>query len=266
MGQHLVGDVLDFHKVLKHPEALAALLAFAESECSEENLLFYSRAERFRVVAKESGVRGQAMTAEARALVEEFLLPQSPYALNLPAEVLKMYTKGVTPNLVFAESTSIPVTADMFDQAIDVIYHTIKDDTFARFKQAPEADSLLRRFPGLGQRFTKDLSTDPNKQFVDPPTSRRDVSNNTPSFMRPNLMRSQSLVGMQGLTIDVSCADSASETEPSASAPKSSGHRLQAVGRKVIEAMGHHEDGTRPRHQALDLMLKAVEAFQQAGE
>ena len=92
------------------------------------------------------------MRAEATKIVEEFLQPDAPSALNLASEFLLPYKNG-TPEVI---------TANMFDGAVRVIYKAIEHDTFLRFKHTGAAEELLAKFPDI----TKETNTS-NKRLSD---------------------------------------------------------------------------------------------------
>ena len=121
---------IDFAQLMKNTEARKSMVAFAKSEFSEENLLFfeavkvYRRTYQRRGAAHLSDAENQTMRVEAGEIVNKFLVPSAPFALNLPAHLLEDFLNGLPEE----------VTAQTFDKCVRVIFKAIEQDTFQRFQ------------------------------------------------------------------------------------------------------------------------------------
>ncbi len=141
---------LDFARLMKDPDARAILLQHAQSEHSEENLLFYEGAQRFRGSFLRYGddelseSDRRQMRERASNIVDQFLREESEYALNLPSNQISVYKSGLKMDM--------EVKPNMFDAVSRTIYRAIEHDTFSRFKGTRAAEELLKRFPGLARR------------------------------------------------------------------------------------------------------------------
>ena len=133
------------------------LIAHAKGEHSEENLLFYEGAQRFRSsflrvdkgdVEEEERSR---MRERAASLVDQFLADEADYALNLPSHQLAMYRSGL--------KKEIEVKPNMFDGISRTLYRIIEQDTFARFKVTVAAKDLLTKIPKLAHRSSDSHSS-----------------------------------------------------------------------------------------------------------
>ena len=163
-------QVLDFARLMKHEQGRRTLLEFAKKEHSEENLIFYDKAQSFR----KSHVRNiaaqnppaltlslthcmdcaqadvtddeqtEVMRQEAVGLIDQFLREDSMFALNLPSA--NPFKKGLPP-------TATPA-ANMFDPVCRVIHKSIEQDIFPRFKQSSFGMELLAKIPQLAKRMS----------------------------------------------------------------------------------------------------------------
>ena len=140
---------IDFRKLMKSPEGRACLLIHAQKEHSDENLLFYENAQRFRGSFTRYGDDKlddedlTRMRRRAEKLVDEFLAEGSERALNLPSDQLLAYKRGLKHDM--------EVRSNMFDKISRTVYQTIELDTFSRFKQSSSAQELLAKLPHLGR-------------------------------------------------------------------------------------------------------------------
>lgn len=148
---------LDFARLMKDPAGRQTLMQHAQSEHSEENLLFYEGAQRFRgsfvrygdeELSEDERAR---MRERAHSLVEQFLTAESDHALNLPSHQLAMYESGLKQD--------VEIKANMFDAIMRTIYKSIELDTFARFKVTSKARELATAIPRLARRSTDSRSS-----------------------------------------------------------------------------------------------------------
>ena len=139
------GCDIDFSRVMASKEGINALLEFARSEMSDENLRFWIDATRWRdeVQGLEASpaVEDADARSRAKALVEEFLRPGATFAVNLPSKVLKHFVDEVEDFRV-----------DTFDEAIREANILIQRDTFERFTMSDAAQPLLVAHPELALR------------------------------------------------------------------------------------------------------------------
>ena len=126
---------LEFARLMRDPRARATLLQHAQHEHSEENLLFFEDAQRFRGSFLRYG--DEELSDQDRSRM---------YALNLPSNQISTYQSGLKKDM--------EVKPNMFDPVCRTIYRAIEQDTFSRFKGTSAARELLKRFPGLGRRST----------------------------------------------------------------------------------------------------------------
>jgi len=143
---------LEFARLMRDPRARATLLQHAQHEHSEENLLFFEDAQRFRGSFLRYGDEELSdqdrsrMRERASHIVNQFLTAEAEYALNLPSNQISTYQSGLKKDM--------EVKPNMFDPVCRTIYRAIEQDTFSRFKGTSAARELLKRFPGLGRRST----------------------------------------------------------------------------------------------------------------
>jgi len=141
---------LDFGRVVREKAAWSAMLSFAESEFSDENLRFYDRAQSFRKKYMKRGSQiylaeeYETMKADATKIIDTFLIPNAPHALNLPDDLLKRFHAGLPEEC----------TSNMFDPVSRVVYRAIEHDTFWRFKLSQVAQDLLESVPSLSLQFS----------------------------------------------------------------------------------------------------------------
>ena len=254
-----MGVELDFNRVMRNKEAMEALLAFACLEHSEENLVFYKHATSFRSnygssSAKDGDRQRAVMLADATRLVDDFLLSDAKYALNIPAGIQRRYSSGIQSrdvDIAGEPKETLYLAANMFDPAIRAIYSMIREDTFERFRSTHTAQQLLLRVPNLGRRESEPSSAEP--------TFRSGAAG--------------SADGSKG-TFRMLPAPSGSETPSAAKTHVGSAtadhpnyvKKFQFAGKLVMEAMGATEEGIRPRRKSITMMWRAAEAFREAGE
>lgn len=125
------------------------MVAFAKSEYSEENLLFFEAVKVYRRTFLRRGqavltdVDEQAMRARASEIIDTFLRLGAPSALNLPANLLADFRSGVPPAGVSAQS---------FDACVRVIFRAIEQDTFQRFQGTDLANTATELLGGSRNR------------------------------------------------------------------------------------------------------------------
>ena len=81
------------------------------------------------------------VAADERPPATQFLRPDAPNALNLPSNLLTRYNS--------AEGILNECSPNMFDPISRVVYKTVEDDTFLRFKFSKAAADLMARLPEL---------------------------------------------------------------------------------------------------------------------
>mgnify|MGYP002632601188 CR=1 FL=1 len=142
--------VLDFGRLMKNPAGREALLEFAQSEYSEENVLFYEKAQRFRKShlthdPNTDEEQARAMRKEASALIDEFLKDNAEQALGSLGSS-NPFRKGLPENIAPA--------ANMFDSICRAVHKSIEHDIFPRFKQSSFGSALLAKMPSLAKRLS----------------------------------------------------------------------------------------------------------------
>jgi len=142
---------------MKNIEARKVLLEFAELEHSEENVLFYEKAQSFRSShlfddATEQS-KAEVMQKEAQELVDQFLKENAEFQVTVASS--NPYKKGMPADVMPA--------ANMFDPVCRVVHKSIEQDIFPRFKQSNLAKELLARIPSLAKRFSGNSGTTSNR-------------------------------------------------------------------------------------------------------
>jgi len=139
-------ESLNFRRIMRDENARGALLAYCEREHSEENLLFFEAAQKFRqmysMIDTTDEAQVERMYADAKAVVDKFLRDDSELVVNLPAS--NPFKKGI--------SNDTTTTANMFDPMARIIHKTIEDDVFPRFKRSSYAVELLKSLPRMAMR------------------------------------------------------------------------------------------------------------------
>jgi len=132
---------LDYTFVMKSAEARSALLEFCVTTGGQEQLLeCFERLQSFRRTFGMTAVDSDEhhrMPEEAMSIIEEFLTPLGPKALDLPSTVLQAYQDRSS----FA--------ANMFDAARRLVYTKIEREIFTQFIASQMAADLLSRYPEL---------------------------------------------------------------------------------------------------------------------
>lgn len=141
--------VLDFGRLMKSEDGRQELLKYAMKEHSEENILFYDKAQQFRKShlscdSKNVSEQTEAMQRDAVALVNQFLREDGEFALTLAYS--NPFKKGMPKDMAPA--------ANMFDPVCRVVHKTIEQDIFPRFKRSSYSKELLARIPALAKRLT----------------------------------------------------------------------------------------------------------------
>jgi len=146
LEQQTADLVVDFGRLMKVPAARHELIKFASREHSEENLLFYEKAQSFRTSHADSVDDDQleAMRDEAIALINEFLAENATQQITLP--YANPFKNGLPP-------TATPA-ANMFDPVCRMVHKSIEHDIFPRFKTSSYAKELLAKIPTIAKRLT----------------------------------------------------------------------------------------------------------------
>lgn len=157
---------------MKHESGRKQLLSFAQSEYSDENMLFWTRASCFRSKFimcddEEPGV-AEEMFREAKEIVAEFLCDGAETPVTLPGS--NPFKRQLT-----ADS---PVAPNMFDSMSRIIYKAIEHDTFRRFKLTAAARDLVAMCPTLagrlsGNRSSRGSRSSAGSESEESPASRR---------------------------------------------------------------------------------------------
>jgi len=153
VDETVVADLhLNYMRLMKDPAAREVLLEYARSEYSEENLTFYEAAQTFKRSFTRLGdvtlspSEEEEMSIQADSIIKMYLAKGAEHALNLPSALLAPFRNG--------DVSEVQVSPVMFEPSSRVIYKSIEQDTFMRFKHTSAAETLLSQFPSLAQRFS----------------------------------------------------------------------------------------------------------------
>ena len=156
---------IEFGRLMDDSEGVKALLDFAKSEFSEENLLFWCSVMSFKrtaaaaeaatwdaEMALEAGEATEAdvesirtdglssMTVEASNIIDNYLRDGADMQVSLPDHPFRKQASEV-----LMPAGKLAVGKTMFDQATRMTYKNIEQDTFRRFKLSDAAQQLALR-------------------------------------------------------------------------------------------------------------------------
>ena len=156
---------IEFGRLMDDDEGFKALLDFAKSEFSEENMLFWMDVMRFKRTAASSKAAtwdaemavkaGEAteadvesrraegllsMTAAASKIIDTYLRDGAEMQLSLPDHPFRKRASEA-----LAPAGTVAVEKVMFDKATKMTYKNIEHDTFKRFKLSDAAQQLALR-------------------------------------------------------------------------------------------------------------------------
>lgn len=136
-------QTLDFHQVLAHAAGLQAILAFAASEYSDENVLFYIAVLRWRKECSGPGaVESPELRKQAAGIIDSYLCAAATRPVNLPSKVTAGFTQASSEH-------AYEFRGDMFELAEAEIVKLIRIDTFERFRLSDAAATLALEHPEL---------------------------------------------------------------------------------------------------------------------
>ena len=123
-------------KLVMHTDSgREALLEFASSEFSDENVRFLRAAEEW----KDNGRGSEA----AKILFETYLIVDAPQTVNISGKTRKMLAKAFDD--LMADSTII-ISPDFFDVPMTEVYQLVEKDTFMRFRKKTDTmDELFEQ-------------------------------------------------------------------------------------------------------------------------
>eukprot|EP00457_Paulinella_chromatophora_P004720 gb/GEZN01004733.1/.p1 GENE.gb/GEZN01004733.1/~~gb/GEZN01004733.1/.p1 ORF type:complete len:619 (-),score=58.25 gb/GEZN01004733.1/:57-1844(-) len=128
--------------VVSSEEGMSMFHNFLRLEFSSENLEFWRAAESW--VSEFEGSDGDGdWRSEAGALLGNYLIPNSPFEVNLPnrlrAEAVQIQAliDGMEP-----ASVVLPQVTELIKHARTEIFHLMTSDSFQRFSRKPEFESL----------------------------------------------------------------------------------------------------------------------------
>ena len=122
---------LNLQNLLSSEQGTAAFESQLTLEFSDENLAFWKVVKAYRDLED-----GPARLARAKELVQEFVADDGERPVNLPGAMKVALNKRLA-----ACTTEAPI--DLFDDAGTEIFKLMERDTFARFKQDPDAKKEL---------------------------------------------------------------------------------------------------------------------------
>ena len=131
----------DFDRVMSSEAGCAAMLAFAKSEMSDENVLFFIEIQKYGKCEDDASRK-----EVGESIVATFLSKNAPTPANLPARI----THAFTGNPVLGENEgTYECTPDVFAPAEAEIRTLLRKDTFSRFQSSPAAAQLVKDEPEL---------------------------------------------------------------------------------------------------------------------
>ena len=122
---------LNLDHLLVTDHGAAAFEAQLTKEYSEENLAFWQAVRAYREIED-----GAERLAKEKELEEEFVTEGSMRQVNLPSGIYSTLVKALKDCITEAPP-------DVFDAASEEIFKLMERDTFARFKNDPEASDRL---------------------------------------------------------------------------------------------------------------------------
>ena len=138
--------LLDFNGVMASGAGQKAMLAFAKSEHSEENMEFWLEIQRFNELEDKDARKEFADT-----IIERHLQKDAPKLVNIPAKMIHKFTgdpiQGETKGSFSYDDP------DLFTEAEGEIFTLLRKDTFKRFQASKEAialgEEIIRSSEGL---------------------------------------------------------------------------------------------------------------------
>ena len=125
---------LNFEQLMHDEKGVDLLVAFAKKEYSEENVLFWIDAKRFREL------QGREAAALGASIIDRFLCADAEMMVNLPSQLSAPFRKS-------SARCSYKYSRKMFDKQAREIKRMVERDTFSRFKLTDEAMRLVTERP-----------------------------------------------------------------------------------------------------------------------
>ena len=131
-------------KLLEDKLGYDAFLTFLKSEYSMENLLFYKAAKSFK--NKITWSNDMDKYSAAHNIYEKYIKPNSaPFEINLPARVQKPVVHFFDESSSSRHMVSGDLSNDIFDGAMENIFHLMESDSFPRFRRSSIGLKLQKR-------------------------------------------------------------------------------------------------------------------------
>jgi len=147
---------LDYDACMESKEAVAAMLEFAESEMSDENIRFWMEVRDFNETVA-SGVLEKTVKSIGGRIIDMYLCSTAESQVNLPNDLLRKFAAK-------AAEGEYHYSGSMFNEASAEIYKMMRTDTFMRFKVSDAAEELVWNSPQLAIKDTKKVYMDRESQ------------------------------------------------------------------------------------------------------
>lgn len=138
------GSQLIFEKVMAHPEGVNEMLAFARSEYSDENILFWSAATNWKTdcAGLHGAIKDASLLERAVQIIDTYLCESAESLVNLPSG---LQTHFKLP----ARKGRYEIVPSIFDAPLADMFKLIRVNTFSRFRRGPAAAALAAAQPLL---------------------------------------------------------------------------------------------------------------------
>jgi len=132
---------LEFDQVMGHSKGVQFMTAFAASEYSDENLLFWTAVRDYKRDTLD-GCPSTQLQAAGATIIDTYLCASAEKQVNISSKYLDAFSKP-------AAEGQYEFTASTFDSAAGIVYKMIQQDTFGRFKLSNQAEDLIDLEPLL---------------------------------------------------------------------------------------------------------------------
>ncbi|KAL1525027.1 hypothetical protein AB1Y20_019901 [Prymnesium parvum] len=148
----VMGSSLPLDAVLHHPACFEAFREFQRAEYAEESTLFYLAVQEFKDMASAvpegapDSPEAMEVKAQAKALVDMYVIDNSDRCVNLPSAVATKCAKAVEAG---------EITASLFDDSLNEILSLMSKDTLFRFKRDERYSALRQKLRSADQELEK---------------------------------------------------------------------------------------------------------------
>ena len=153
--------------LLSDDEGFTSFKEFLSKEFSVENLLFWKEVDLYRK-KKARGADATELLPEAQSIYAKYIIPHSPYEVNLPGHIVKDLQKDLKEKFMGSTDDSraailrdasglesenvridLAITPTIFDAAAKNIFNLMETDSYQRYVVSDEYQRLTDHYDNL---------------------------------------------------------------------------------------------------------------------